>query len=166
MGGLWRFLEENKMDKLFKKENLIMLVLAGILLVVIALPTKEDEKNQSEQMVLYRNELVTQGDEENENEEYLTYLENKLANILSCIKDVGKVYVMITLQERVEERESAPYMIKTTYPRIEGVFVVAQGAGKGSVRQDITEAVQVLFGIDLHRIKVTEYNVQQSHNMN
>ena len=70
MGGLWRFLEENKMDKLFKKENLIMLVLAGILLVVIALPTKEDEKNQSEQMVLYRNELVTQEDEENENEEY------------------------------------------------------------------------------------------------
>ena len=166
MGGLWRFLEKYKMDKWFQKENFIMLVLAGILLVVIALPTKEEEEEKAEQMI-NRNDVMSEADAEDEKDEYVSYLEEKLANILSRINGAGKVYVMITLRELTEEKQSSAYnSVKTLYPRIEGVFVVAQGTGKGTVRQDITEAVQVLFGIELHKIKVAEYNVEQSHNMN
>lgn len=46
-----------------------------------------------------------------------------------------------------------PYVVKIISPQVEGVVVLAEGAG-GTVSADISEAVQVLFGIEAHRIKV------------
>ena len=53
-----------------------------------------------------------------------------------------------------------PYIIKTLQPEVEGVLVVAEGAGDSVVKKNITEAVQVLFGIDAHRIKVAKKKVE------
>lgn len=50
--------------------------------------------------------------------------------------------------------QSVPVMIKTIYPEIEGVVVVAQGAGTGDVSRQISEVVQVLLGVDAHRVKI------------
>lgn len=50
--------------------------------------------------------------------------------------------------------QSVPVMIKTIYPEIEGVVVVAQGAGTGDVSRQISEVVQVLLGLDAHRVKI------------
>lgn len=49
---------------------------------------------------------------------------------------------------------SEPYVVKVIQPEVEGVLVVAQGAGSGDVSKNITEAVEVLFNIDAHKIKV------------
>lgn len=37
-----RWLEDERVRKLFRRDNLLILILAGILLFIIALPTKED----------------------------------------------------------------------------------------------------------------------------
>lgn len=49
---------------------------------------------------------------------------------------------------------SEPYLIKEVKPKPSGVLVVAQGGGSASVRAEICEAVQALFDIPVHRIKV------------
>ena len=54
-----------------------------------------------------------------------------------------------------------PYIIKTLQPEVEGVFVVAEGAGDSTVKKNISDAVQVLFGIDAHRIKVAKKKVEE-----
>ena len=48
MGAFYKFLEKYHMEKWFRKDNLIIMVLAGILLAVIALPTKEEKNNEEE----------------------------------------------------------------------------------------------------------------------
>lgn len=47
-----------------------------------------------------------------------------------------------------------PFVKQVIYPRIEGVVVCAQGGGNAAVNKNITEAIQALFGIDVHKIKV------------
>ena len=47
-----------------------------------------------------------------------------------------------------------PYVVKTLSPSVEGVVVVAQGAGNGEVSKNLSEAVQILFGVEAHRVKV------------
>lgn len=55
----------------------------------------------------------------------------------------------------VDDGESKePYVIQIQSPQIEGVVVVAQGAGKGTINTEIIEAVQALFPIEPHKIKV------------
>lgn len=49
---------------------------------------------------------------------------------------------------------SEPYVIKSLVPEIEGVLVVAEGAGTGKVNQTVTEIVQALFGLEAHKVKV------------
>ena len=39
-------------------------------------------------------------------------------------------------------------------PEIEGVLVIAQGAGDSAKAAEITEAVMALFGVEAHKIKV------------
>ena len=47
-----------------------------------------------------------------------------------------------------------PYVIKQNYPKVLGVVVLAQGAGSANIQSQISEAVQALFDIPAHKIKV------------
>lgn len=49
---------------------------------------------------------------------------------------------------------NGPFTIKETTPYIQGVVVVAAGGDNAKVRQEIIEAVQVLFDVEVHKIKV------------
>lgn len=59
------------------------------------------------------------------------------------------------------DKNGNPYIVKTLQPEVEGVLVVAEGAGDSVIKKNITEAVQVLFGIDAHRIKVAKKKVEE-----
>ncbi len=48
-----------------------------------------------------------------------------------------------------------PYAIKKRLPEPSGILVVAEGAAKEEVRQEIYEAVRAIFGLPAHRIKIT-----------
>lgn len=201
---------KEKFSKWFRRDNLIIVVLAGVLLFIIALPTKEDTGQQAGTTAREMNFLqedsgnAEKGNagidnvEENMSKEYdyAVYLEQKLKKTLAGVNGVGKVEVMITLQAseelvvekdapvsrsntneadseggsrvvsqmetqettiyRTEGDSAEPYVIKTILPQVEGVLVVAQGAGSGSVSKNITEIVQALFGVEAHKVKVVE----------
>lgn len=244
-----KWLDKEHLGKLFRRDNLIILVLSGVLLFIIALPTKEQEasgqdgnKNQENQNVLgldfgnggtwqvgngtdgqtgslanglagsssngmtestasgitgsMAGELLNGATPYNSEYTYALYLEERLEKILSDVNGVGTVSVMITLESSEElivekdlpqsysdiketdaqggerttsqtDREentvyvtegsaSRPYVVMRLLPRVEGVLVVAQGAGNGAVNKSITEMLQALFDVEAHKIKVVK----------
>ena len=50
--------------------------------------------------------------------------------------------------------QNEPYVLSETYPKVTGVVVIAQGSGRGTVDYDILNAVQVLFDVPAHKIKI------------
>lgn len=59
-----------------------------------------------------------------------------------------------TVYDRTDS--GSPYVVKQLEPEIEGVLVAAQGAGDEAVVNEITYAVQVLFDVPVHKIKVVK----------
>ena len=47
-------------------------------------------------------------------------------------------------------------MVKEMQPEVEGILIVAEGAGDETVVKEITYAVQVLFDVPVHKIKVAK----------
>lgn len=97
--------------KNLKKNQIFMVLLAGILLVIIALPTRQGEetgtKNQTEQAPV---ENVSNEKTETD------ALEQKLVSALSKVKGVGKVEVMLTRKssgQKIVEKDK-PVSDKTT----------------------------------------------------
>ena len=187
-----------KLKKWLKRDNLIVLVLLGVLLFVISLPTKSDDSVKKEIRSIQNTdsavvETVALGKSK---KDYVQELEERLKATLSDMEGVGKVSVMITLkasEELVLEKDesvnrsntseedseggkrtvsqlesgestvyissgsnSEPYVIKTLLPTVEGVVVVAQGAGTGNVNRNITEIVMALFGVEAHKVQVVK----------
>lgn len=113
MGSFKRILEKYQLEKWFQRDNLIVLVLAGILLVVIALPTETTEEKEMSIPEESREDMVSVAKEEatgymGDLQEYTEYLENKLEDTLRQMKGVGEVSVMITLQaseKQIVEKE-------------------------------------------------------------
>lgn len=50
--------------------------------------------------------------------------------------------------------DKIPYIIKKIEPQVNGVLVVAEGGDNPEVKKEIIETIQVLFGVELHKIKV------------
>ena len=109
-----------------KKNQWLILLLVGILLVVIAIPTKSGTEEKS---VGDLKEWST------------SETEQRLENILSQMQGIGEVHVMITYRQENE---------------VEGVVVVAEGGEQGVIVQKITEVVRALFDVDSHKIKVID----------
>ena len=59
------------------------------------------------------------------------------------------------------DKSGNPYIIQILQPQVAGVLVVAEGAADGTVKKNITEAVEVLFGIEAHRIKVAKKKMEE-----
>lgn len=123
-------MESKFMKYLPKKNQWLIVLLVGILLVVIALPTKSSSNSG----------LEIEYEESNEN---ATEEEKRLESILSNMQNVGDVHVMITYQED---------------DKVQGVVVIAEGGGNAVVVRNIMDVVQALFSVDSHKIKVIESN--------
>lgn len=61
---------------------------------------------------------------------------------------------------RTQGGESTPFVVKTLSPRIEGVLVVAEGAGSGTIDRNIVEIAQALFGVEAHKVKVVKMQAE------
>lgn len=108
--------------KWFKRDNLLILVLLGVLLFIIALPVKKEDASDSgtadagqynagiltssgqqdagEQNIMETGtRAVTMGS----TEEYAAYLEERLKKMLESIRGLGEVEVMITLESSEEK---------------------------------------------------------------
>ena len=185
------FLREKKW-KHVKKDQWLILFLAGVLLLIIAMPAGRKNSTASDVEMNTQNSqsaVTTQGGSDYET--YGAALEQRLETILQRMRGVGDVQVMITLassEERVtlqndsattestgedgtgskRQKESAttesvlvrkdgqdtPYLVQILTPEIEGVVVVASGADSGQTDTEIIAAVQALFPVQAHKIRV------------
>ena len=70
----------------------------------------------------------------------------------------NRIVSEVTSEENVIYRSdgslSEPYVVKTLPPQIEGVLVIAEGAGNGTVSRTIVEIAQALFDVEAHKVKV------------
>ena len=101
--GWKQWLEDKNAAKLFRKENLVVLVLAGILLFVIALPTKDSGDTGGAggglaDSMTQKRETEVQGtaDISSSEQAYAADLERRLTDALADMEQVGRVKVMIT----------------------------------------------------------------------
>ena len=67
-------------------------------------------------------------------------------------------YQETTVYEGMGEKSQEPYVSKELTPRVEGVVVLAEGGENALVKRNITEAIQALFGIDTHKIRIMKKN--------
>ena len=68
----------------------------------------------------------------------------------SSVKEVSIIYG--------NDENGAPYITREKSPEVSGVVVIAEGGDNAVVVRNITEAVQALFDIDTHKIKVIKGN--------
>lgn len=199
MEKLRHFLKEGKWKQL-KKSDLVVIALIGVLLLIIAIPSGNGTKNNTEMPGESDEEAEREGNASVEpsfggnEDDYIAYLEKRLKTILSGMEGVGKVEVMITVSdsgENVVEKDSVdrstvtsetdssggsrtvtegereentiyvekgsetyPYIQKEKMPTIEGIVVVAEGGGNVKVISDISDALEALFSVEAHKIKV------------
>lgn len=59
-----------------------------------------------------------------------------------------------SVYEQQSDGTQTPYVSKELTPEIEGVVVIADGGDNAVVVQNITEAIQALFGVEAHKIKI------------
>lgn len=148
------------------KDNLMIIILIGLLLVVISLPSK-DRKQENYSIsettastesgttsLLWNNGLLSDSNYENSDAnpnslEYGIYLETSLEELLRKMEGVGEVQVMITFLDLGE---------KTILPKVEGIVIVAEGAGIGKISGELVKVVQTLFDLEAHKIKVVKMN--------
>ena len=141
------------------KDQLLILILLGLLLAVIAVPVKsgqEESAGSEESMV---QEMPASSEED-----YCSRLEARLEALLVQVEGVGRVEKDRTFSEQGNQeetvyeelsgRERTPYVTLEINPKVEGVLVIAEGGGNSRIRQEILEAAQALFGIDAHKIKI------------
>jgi stage III sporulation protein AG len=114
-----------------RKDQLLILILVGLLLVVIALPSGE----KSSAAVSEESLEISSA--------YTSELEQKLKEHLELVEGVGQVQVMLTIDNTDTEGQ-----------QVKGVLVIAQGGGDSRIQKEIMEAAQALFGIEAHKIKI------------
>ena len=60
--------------------------------------------------------------------------------------------------ERDSQGREIPFVTEETAPQVEGVVIAAQGGDNLTVAENLTEAAEVLFGLEVHKIKVMKLN--------
>jgi len=107
-------------NKMLRKENMIVLILVGILILVATIPVDggaKDSKDETGEAVLIGDSRKEDFSIENsgmdlaqsDEEQYIVSLENRVEELLNNMDGVGKVEVMITLKasrEYVVEKDS------------------------------------------------------------
>lgn len=193
------FIKEKRWKK-WKKDQWLIVFLAGVLLLVIAIPTGSNKNEEDADAGAISK--TTQKTEQSQDASYEDQLENRLEEILGRVDGVGQVQVMITLKDKGESvvekdkessyqtvkgdaetgtqtieqqtsettvyenqtEEGGPFVAKENAPEIEGVLVVAQGGDNAVTAQNISEAIQALFDIEVHKIKIVKMNMQEGTN--
>ena len=57
-------------------------------------------------------------------------------------------------KETVYENDETPYVVQELSPQVKGILVVAEGGGNVSVKKQIQETIEALFGLEAHKISI------------
>ena len=171
-----------KKGKLPAKQQLLILLLAGILLVVVVSPVPDQEETETEggeateqqyERLLEKRvedtlecvegvgkvkvmltlksseEKVVEKDSQREENE-ITEEDSKGGSRVSEDRSLSHT----SIYEQKSDGTQTPYVSKEMAPEIEGMVIAADGGDDPVVVKNLTEAVQALFGVEAHKIKI------------
>ena len=125
------------------KEKLIFLFCSGLLLFVLALPGEKTVESEPVEIATVNKKEDTEKSQEEE-------LEQRVQHILQGVEGVGEADVMVSLST-----EKAVSMFEEEPVReVLGIIISADGGGSSVVKAEISEAMEALFGLPSHKIKV------------
>ena len=125
------------------KEKLIVLFCAGMLLFVLALPTENKAEIKTANLL----ESTAKDELSGSHEESL---ELRVRNLLQGVEGVGAVDVMVSVNG---ERKSSMFE-EEPLQEVLGIIISADGGGSSVVKAEISDAMEALFGLPSHKIKV------------
>ena len=96
-------------------------------------------------------EKIIEKDRQNR-EEHVSEKDNQGGNRTTSTRDTQETTVYDSGNRNSSDQE--PYVSKELSPKAEGVIVIAPGGDDAVVVKNITEAVQALFEIDTHKIRI------------
>ncbi len=194
------------------KEKLLITLLAGVLLLLIAMPVAEpsqqgagqERDGQEAGEGAWQEEPGDGSQAEAGMWSYEEELAARLEDFLRQVEGVGEVKVLIKTegsQEKVVEKDrpltqasqsetgengstrstgetqqeestvyedtdagQRPFVVKEYAPKIEGVVIAAEGAGNPEVAAGITDGVQALLQIEVHKIEVLKLKEMEEQN--
>lgn len=170
-----------------KKDQWLILFLVGILLIVIAVPVEKESTENTEESATNLEYETSENEYVSQMEAQLERVLRKVegvgeVSVMITISETSEKIIEKDEETSVQtssgessgtssstdRRETSvysgssgsesPYVIKEISPQVEGVVVVAEGGDNAVVIESISEAVQALFGIDPHKIKVMKHN--------
>ena len=155
------------------KEKLIFVFCSGLLLFVLSLPGDKDSLNLEHSVYAgagagntVENGYAVNGNGSNEavasggsggvtgGLSYEADLELRVREILTDVEGVGDVEVMVVLKSSEEKSVHTEFAEKSVYPELSGIVISADGGGSAVVKAEISEAMEALFGLPSHKIKV------------
>ncbi len=174
--------------KMTGKEVMIIFIIIGMIFAVMTIPIKKNEEEDSplpiqaesvqtdreayEEQLEERLEAVLCRMEGVGRVEVMITMESSTREVIE--KDLsteqshndgdGEIYgdSLVKKDETTvyadTEEGNIPYVVQEIYPQVEGVLVVAEGGDNSCVILAITDAIQALFGIDVHKIKIVKMN--------
>ena len=123
-------------DRQLKKTDYIVIALIGVLLLIIAVPSGSTIATTN-----------TTSSSTNTHDETL------LKDILENMEGVGKTKVMISTTGGGGGGGGEGKI------KVEGVVVVAEGAGSATVDKNILDVVMALFNVEVHKIKIVKMSL-------
>ena len=141
----------------WRKENFLVLLLLGVLLLVAAWPMEKQSRSTksgstaADSTLSFLDYAGSTGTEDTR-DAYVLSLEHSLEELLLTMEGVGENKVMITLKPSAQNT----YYSSAATLEIEGVVVCAKGAANGKVAKNISEVIQALFGLEAHKIKIAK----------
>lgn len=147
--------------KKWDKQQWMILLLLGLILLVMAIPTKKISQTVSQKKTGSKDTMAGNGIYENlygnsnEDAQVLTekaVLEQQLEQLLQQVEGIGQVKVMLMLENSADTMTS--FSSQNPSVSIQGVLIAAQGGDNSVVVRNIQEAVMALFQVEAHKIKV------------
>lgn len=125
------------------KEKLIFLFCSGLLLFVLALPGEKTVDSEPVEISTVNKKEDTEKTQEEE-------LEQRVQHILQGVEGVGEADVMVSLSSE----KSVSMFEEEPVREVLGIIISADGGGSSVVKAEISEAMEALFGLPSHKIKV------------
>ena len=170
------------MTRKLRKEQILIGALAVILLIVIFIPVPKEQEEIVQEVIHVENKSV-----ESQLKEILQKISGVgRVEVFITYEDGGKVIIEkdeSLSEELIQEADSnggtrtttttrndretvydgteSPYVVQELSPTVKGILVVAQGAGSVSVKNQIQQTIEALFGLDAHKISIMKMEVSK-----